>query len=136
MSALLFFHVLAAMTLVGGVLTAAIAGLAARRRDARQAELLRGLALRSLGLVALPATIATIALGEGLRAKEDAKGTWLDVAYPLTYIGVLLGGIALTLLAWRGRNRPRAARAADALGLVILAVLAAVLFLMTGKPGA
>ena len=129
---LLFLHVLAALALLGGVLAAAVLALAARRTGA---ESLRLVAWQTALLVVLPAAVATIALGEGLQAKEDLGGAWLDASYPLAYLGLLLAGIVLAVLGRLALRRPRLAGATGALAAVMAVVALAVAFLMAAKPG-
>ena len=78
MTALLFLHVLAAMTVVGLLIVVAIAAGAGLWGPARAA---------AIGAVAT--AIVAIGLGEGLAADKDATGTWLDVSRGLTVFGLL-----------------------------------------------
>ena len=120
---LLFLHVLAAMTMVGGILaTAVLASTSARRLAAYSAVL------------AAAAAFVTIVLGETTRAREDLDRRWLDVASALAYAGLLLPAIALAVLAALALSRPRLAPWTSALALLILAVSLAVAFLMAAKP--
>jgi hypothetical protein len=133
MRALLFFHVLVAMVLVGAVITAAVAGLAARRRDDDRGDLLRELARRA-SIAALGATLVVVALGEGLAGEEGAGGSWLDVSRGLTVFGLLLGEAALAVVTGLARTRP-GLRGIAALTAVLLVVIAlATAFVMAAKP--
>ncbi len=130
---LLFFHVLAGMVVLGALVAAAVAVLAARGRDDPRGEMLRHVAwLAAVG--ALVGTIATITLGEGLDAKEDASGTWLDVSRALAMFGLLLGGAALAVVTRLLRSRPHLTRTAGILAVVLTLVALAVAFVMAAKP--
>jgi hypothetical protein len=131
--ALLFFHVLVAMVLAGALITAAVAGLAARKRDDDRGNLLRELA-RSAAIAALGATLVAVALGEGLAADEDAGGTWLDVSRGLTVFGLLLGGAALAVVAGLARTRPRLRGIAALTAVLIVVIAFATAFVMAVKP--
>ncbi len=130
---LLFFHILVAMTLLGGLIASAVTAFAAGQRDDARGDLLRKIAWRS-SIAALVATIATIVLGEGLSAYEDIEATWLDASRGLATFGLLLGGAALAVLAHLARSRPPLIRivafSATALSLLALAVA----FVMSAKP--
>jgi len=124
---LLFFHLLFALLLFGGVLAVLLATGLARRGEA---ALLGAVARRAVLLVVWPALAGTIALGEALAATEDARGGWLDASRGLTYAGGIVGA---GLLTWLTGTRPR--RAAPPLAGALLAVLLVAIFLMTAKPG-
>lgn len=135
-NALLFVHLLAAFALVGGSIVVAVASVAARRHRAEhETALLKGTGWRALAYLTLPAAVVTIAAGEGLRSKEGARGTWLDVAYPASYLGILGVGLVLAFVSRRALDRPGASRAAPVLGGVVLAACAVTIFVMVGKPG-
>jgi hypothetical protein len=119
MSSLLFFHVLVAMVLVGGLITAAVAA----RFD------LWSLARRA-AIGALAATIAAIGLGEGLAAEQDAHAGWLDASRGLTVFGLLLGGGLLLVVTGPSRVR----RLAAPLGAALVLVGLATAFVMAAKP--
>jgi hypothetical protein len=128
---LLFFHLVFALLLFGGFLTVLLASALARSRgDPAESALLGKVARRALLLVVWPALVGTIALGEALAGTEDARGGWLDASRGLTYAGGLLGA---GLLTWLTGKRPRGVP--GALSGALLAVLLAVVFLMTTKPG-
>jgi cytochrome bd-type quinol oxidase subunit 2 len=136
---LLLFHLLSALTLVGLVIAVVVARSAAARMTDRQeqSELLRALARRTLVRGVLPAMVLVIVFGDALRGKEDkiAKGTWIDLTYPLAYLSLLLT-IALSVMAFLGERRAGLRTAGNVLTPVLLALLGVVVFLMTGKPGA
>ena len=141
---LLFFHILSAMLLLGGATTVAVLLLATARRAgevARSALLLR-LAYRLNQAVTIPAAVLSIAFGEGLKAKEDASGSWLDVGTGLTYIAVLVGALVLNGFLRRGLaatekgNPPSASmlRGAASIAPAIVTAVLVVAFLMSAKP--
>lgn len=132
-STLLFFHVLLATALLGGILAAAVASLGARRSRGEVAAGLRRLAFW-FSLLAVAAAILTIGLGEALQAKEDIDASWLDASYGLAYFGLLLGGVALATLSRLALTRERLSAAAAGLGLFMAGVALAVAFLMAAKP--
>jgi hypothetical protein len=125
-NALLFVHLLAAMTLVGALLAAAIA---ARHGDDRLQSLVRGSAI-----AALTATVVTIGLGEGLAANEHASGGWLDASRGLAVFGLLLGSAALAVLAAWARTRVRLRQALSPTAVVLVLVALATAFVMAAKP--
>lgn len=133
MSTLLFFHVLIAMVLVGALITAAVAAIAARNRDDENGDLLRALARRA-AIGALAATIVAIGLGEGLAANEDSAGSWLDTSRGLTVFGLLLGGAALAVLAGVARSRPRFRTPLAILAVALVLIALATVFVMAAKP--
>ena len=120
---LIFFHVLVAMTMVGGLLAAAVLASSPSRRLAAHSSLL-----------AAVAAFVTIVLGETTRAREDLHGRWLDVASPIAYAGLLLPSIGLAVLCYLAVSRPQLARWASGLALAVVAVAFAVAFLMAAKP--
>lgn len=132
-STLLFFHVLLATALLGGILVAVVASLGARRSRGEVAAGLRRLAFW-FSLLAVAAAILTIGLGEALQAKEDIDASWLDASYGLAYFGLLLGGVALATLSRLALTRERLSAAAAGLGLFMAGVALAVAFLMAAKP--
>lgn len=119
MSTLLFFHVLIAIVVVGGLIAAAVAA----RFE------LWGLARRS-ALGALAATIVAVGFGEGLAAEEAAHAGWLDASRALSAFGLLLGGALLVVLTGASRVRRLAAPTAALLILIALATA----FVMAAKP--
>jgi hypothetical protein len=123
MSALLFLHVLAAMTAVGLLMVVAIAAGAGMWRPAR---------LAAIGAVVI--TIVAVGLGEGLAADEDAAGTWLDVSRGLAVFGVLLGSAALIVVTGLAQSRPRWRGSVVAAASVVVSIGLAVAFVMSAKP--
>jgi hypothetical protein len=130
---LLFFHVLVGMVVLGGLAASAVAALAARGRSDERGDLLRNLAWTA-AVAALAATIAAVALGEGLAADEDASGTWLDVSRGLAVFGLLVGGAALAMLTRLTRSRPHLTKLAGPLAGALSLVALAVAFVMAAKP--
>jgi len=118
-SILLFFHVLVAMLVVGGLIAAAVAARFELWDVARRA---------SLG--ALAATIAAIGLGEGLAGNEGVYAGWLDASRALAAFGLLLGGGLLVALT--GPSRVRRFAAPTAVLLVLIGLATA--FVMAAKP--
>lgn len=141
---LLFLHILAAMVLLGSAITVAIALVAVARRigDIARAGLLLHVAYRLNLLVTIPAAVASIGFGEGLRARENALGTWLDVGSGLTYVGVLVGALVLHGFLRRGiaatekGHAPSAStmRGAASIAPAIVTAILVIAFLMSGKP--
>ena len=141
---LLFFHVFAAMLLLGGATTVTILLVATARRPdyAVRSELLLRLAFRLNLLVTIPSTVASIAFGEGLKAKEDAAGNWLAVGTGLTYVVVLVGSLVLHGFIRRGLaatalGKPPSAstlRGAASIAPALVAAVLVIAFLMAGKP--
>jgi hypothetical protein len=116
---LLFFHVLLAMVLVGGLITAALAAAFGLW------PLARGAAVATLA-----GTIVTIGLGEGLAAIGDVHADWLDASRGLAVFGLLLGAGGLVVTTGSSRARRLAAPLAGI--LVLIALVTA--FVMAAKP--
>ena len=135
----LFVHVLGAMTLVGGLLTATtLLGFA--RGDAR---LLR-LGYWTLLAVALPGYIVMRIGAEWLYVKEDLddlpdEPTWIDIGYGVADVGALLVLIAL-ILGGIGVRRMRSGKGSGLLkatmviALIVLAGTVVAIWAMSGKP--
>jgi heme A synthase len=129
---LVFLHVLAALALVGAALAAATLSLAAIARPGD--TLPKRLTLKMLlGVAGM--SVVTIALGIWLEGRQDANGTWIDVAHPLSEIGVFLGSLAAAFFVWRSLGRTAASRTAAVLAVLIVVLLGTVAVLMAGKPG-
>lgn len=122
MSALLFFHVLVAMAVVGVLIAAATAAWFE----------LWGI-VRGTAIAAVVGTIAAIGLGEGLAADEGVHAGWLDASRGLAVLG-LLGAAVVVVLATLARTRRGLKRptAATALALVLIGLATA--FVMAAKP--
>ena len=123
MNALLFLHVLAAMTAVGLLIVVAIAAGAGMWHPAR---------LAAIGAVVT--TIVAIGLGEGLASDEDAAGTWLDVSRGLAVFGVLLGGVSLIVVTGLAQSRPRWCGPVVTAAALVVSISLAVAFVMAAKP--
>jgi hypothetical protein len=136
----LFVHVGGAMLLVAAlvVVVASMAG-AVRRGDG--AEVLTGLAFRTLLIGVLPAYILMRGGAEWIAAEEDVPNDvdWISIGYAASDGGLLLTIVA-AVLAWRSARR--GADGPGGLGRGVL-VLAAILILaygvaiwaMAAKPG-
>jgi hypothetical protein len=123
MSWLVFLHVLVAMLVVGGLITAAAAAWFALWDVAR-----RSAALAVVG------TIVAIGLGEWLAADDDIDAGWLDASRLLAVFGLLLGGAALAVVAGLARTRPHAGRVAAAIAVALVLIGLATAFVMAAKP--
>jgi hypothetical protein len=142
----LFLHVLGAMILVGGLLTAvAMQAYGWKRRE--PGELLaysRG-GFWALLTVALPGWVLMRVAAEWIRSKEHYTGdndpTWLGIGYLLADIGfvVLLLTILLAGLGVRRVRRPGATanvlgRIATPLATILLVLYLVAVWAMTAKP--
>ena len=123
MSWLVFLHVLVAMLVVGGLITAAVTALFARWDI-----------VRASAALAIAGTIVAIGLGEWLASEEDVDADWLDASRLLTVFGLLLGGCALALLAGLARTRPWAQRLVAPTAAVLVLIGLATAFVMSAKP--
>lgn len=142
---LLFFHVFAATVLLGAAATVTILLVATARRpgEVPRSELLLRLAFRLNLFVTIPSTVASIAFGEGLKAREDAAGNWLAVGTGLTYVVVFVGALVLHGFVRRGLaatalgTPPSAStlRGAASIAPAMVAAVLVIAFLMSGKPG-
>jgi hypothetical protein len=142
---LLLFHLLAAFLLVGGVITVVLTSLAAgMNRRTEHVPLLRALAFRTNLVVVLPAFVAVHVFGDLLGNREYKHGDpdWLGISYGITDIGLIVGGVLLTLLQFWVVRRVRAGRLggwpaqlATFLPVVVLGALVTVIVLMAAKPG-
>lgn len=150
---LLFVHVFAAMTLVGGVLVSTIVGIAAARRDsAREIFVLTRIGWRSDVFITYPSLVVLFAAGAVLAHKEHAfSSAWVQAGIGLTLFGALIGGGVLAWLGHRvmkraaalvasGVERSEELRAAadnpisKALGPPLLLIFPVLFWLMTAKP--
>lgn len=137
---LVFFHLLAAVALMGSLVLVTAWSLASRNGAPPLLLTARRFVLLVLAILGWPGLIATVVLGHALVGKEDAKGTWLDVGIPLAEIGGLVGLVVLTVVAVIGFRRARAgvdwrpaATVPAALAPALLVVFGAVIFLMASK---
>jgi hypothetical protein len=136
----LFLHVAGAMLLVGAlvVVVAATAG-ALRRGDG--AEVLTGLAFRTLLIGVLPTYILMRAGAEWIASEEDVPDDvdWIGIGYAVADGGLLLTIIA-AVLAWRAARRGAAGPGGLGRGVLVLAAVLIVaygvaIWAMTAKPG-
>jgi hypothetical protein len=140
---LLLFHLLGVFALLGGVLAVTTASLAAlaRRADERMLALRRVAFLANV-LVVLPAFAVAYVFGSILANRRyPSSPNWLNVAFGLTDVAVVLAFVVLTGLQWWTIRRARSgapggfpATAASLLPPVVLGLLVAILFLMAAKP--
>jgi hypothetical protein len=133
----LFVHVVGAMILLGGLVTAAAAGIAGWRDPT---DRLRRFSYRVLLVVALPGWLVMRVGGEWVYAKEHldqipTDPAWIGIGFGtadggglLLLIALILGGIGLK----RGGDRLLKASAAISLLLVVAYLIA--VWAMGGKP--
>jgi uncharacterized membrane protein len=142
----LFLHVLGAMVLVGGLLTAvAMQAFAWRRRDpADVAAFSRG-AFWALLTVALPGWVLMRVGGEWIRSKEGYSGdndpSWLGIGYLTADAGflvllvtILLAGLGVRQLRRSGSGTSVLVRVATPLATILLIVYLVAVWAMTTKP--
>jgi hypothetical protein len=138
----LFLHVLGAMVVVGGLVFAATALLAASRGGSF-ASLRVG--YRALLFAALPGWIAMRASAQWLldeEGLEDVDAAWIDIGFITAEPGLLLliaGTVLAGLAVGRARRAPETAagvgvRIAAGLILVLLAAYVVSIWAMTTKP--
>jgi hypothetical protein len=141
----LFFHVLGAMLLVGGVFVAFVALALAWRADGRGGEgdavALTRFAYRDLFFVVLPAYIVMRIAAEWVRDKApfDDDAEWIGIGYLASDLGALLILISLILAgialrrADNGRGRT-VSRVITVVTLLLLAAYIVAIWAMTTKP--
>jgi hypothetical protein len=135
-----FVHVLGAMVLVGGVVTAAAASLIGWRDEA---VAIRRFGYKTLLAVALPAWFVMRIGAEWARSKEGFNGnddpTWLGIGYliadasgVLLLVALILGGIGLR----RSRSGGGAwmLKTSGVLATVLVAAYIVAVWAMGGKP--
>src|SRR5262245_24595611 len=135
----LFVHVLGAMVLVGGLITAATAGLVGWRDETAR---LRRFSYMTLLCVALPGWIVMRAGAEWIYTKESwdkipdsATPTWLGIGFSLADIGGLLLLIALVLGAIGYRRKTDGLlKAASVISVVLVAAYIVAVWAMGAKP--
>jgi hypothetical protein len=135
----LLVHVLGAMVLVGGVVTAAAAALIGWRDEA---VALRRFSYRTLLTVALPAWFVMFAGALWTSSKEgldDADFAWLGIGHAaaegggiLLVIALILGGIGLRRSPDDGRNG--LVRASSLIATFLVAVYIIAIWAMGAKP--
>ena len=133
----LLVHVLGAMVLVGGLLTAATAGLVGWRDDT---DVLARLAYRTLLFVAFPAYVVMRLAAEWVYAEENLDAVaddpaWIGIGYITADLGGLLLLVALVLggIGLR-RDRGRLLKAAVVIATLLVAVYVIAVWAMGAKP--
>jgi hypothetical protein len=139
----LFFHVLGAMLLVGGMFIASVSlVLAWRAKDEGDVAALTRFAYRTLLFLVLPAFILMRVAAQWVLSKSpfDAIGddlTWVAIGYVIADIGglallisLILAGVGLR----RGSLGGRGARVVTAVTLLLLAAYVVAIWAMTTKP--
>jgi hypothetical protein len=141
----LFLHVLGAMILVGGLLTAVgMQAYAWRRREPGDLVAYSRGGFWALLVVALPGWVLMRAAGEWIRSKEGWESpdpSWLGIGYFMADLGfvVLLVTILLAGLGVRRVRRPGATanvlgRIATPLATILLIGYLVAVWAMTAKP--
>ena len=136
----LFVHVAGAMLLVGAlVVVAGTMAAALRRGDG--AQVLTGLAFRTLLIGVFPAYILMRVGAEWIASEEDVPDDvdWIGIGYAVADGGLLLAIIA-AVLAWRASRRGAAGpgglgRAVLVLAAVLIVAYTVAIWAMTAKPG-
>ena len=138
----LFLHVLGAMTLVGCLVTAALAVVVGWRRDT---VALTRVAFRTLALGALPAYIVMRIGAQWIYSREGFDGkndpAWLGIGYITADAGALLLLISILLTGLAVRRLRRAESETSALGrvggviaLILVVAYVVAIWAMTTKP--
>jgi hypothetical protein len=136
----LFVHVAGAMLLVAA-LVVVVASMATALRRGDGAEVLTGLAFRTLLIGVLPSYILMRAGAEWIAAEEDVPDDvdWISLGYATADGGLLLTIIA-AVLAWRAARRGAAGPGGLGRGVLVLVTILIVaygvaIWAMTAKPG-
>ena len=138
----LFLHVLGAMTLVGCLVTAALAVVLGWRRDA---VALTRVAFRTLLLGALPSYVVMRIGAQWVYSREGFSGnidqTWVAIGFITADAGALLLLISILLTGLAVRRLRRAEAQTSALGrvggvimLILVVVYVVAIWAMTTKP--
>ena len=134
----LLFHVLGAMILLGGLVTAAAAGIAGWREDTGQ---LQRLAYKTLLLVAFPGFLVMRLAAEWVYREENLDAVpeepaWIDVGYITADLGGLLLLVALVLggIGVRRGGGGALLKTAVVLATVLVAVYVIAVWAMGAKP--
>ena len=142
----LFLHVLGAMVLVGGLLTAVgMYAYAWRRREPGELVAYSRGGFWALLTVALPGWVLMRVAAEWIRSKEGWTGdndpTWLGVGYLAADIGfvvllltILLAGIGVRRLRRPGATANMLGRIATPLATILLVLYLVAVWAMTAKP--
>jgi hypothetical protein len=136
----LFLHVAGAMLLVSA-LVAVVATMAGALRRGDGAQVLSGLAFRTLLIGVFPAYVLMRVGAEWIASKEDVPSDvdWIGIGYAVADGGLLLSIIA-AVLAWRASRRGTAGpgglgRAVLMLAAVLIVAYGVAIWAMTAKPG-
>jgi hypothetical protein len=139
----LFFHVLGALVLIGGmVLVVTTALLGTRSTDPHGALAMQRLTWRTLLLLVLPSFVLTRATAEWVRTEDGFADdvTWINVGYIVTDAGVIVV-LAFLVLGWRsarvaarGELRAVSGRILAVLAPLYLVALLVATWAMTTKP--
>jgi hypothetical protein len=139
----LFFHVLGALVLIGGmVLVVTTALLGTRSTDPHGALAMQRLTWRTLLLLVLPSFVLTRATAEWVRTEDGFADdlTWINVGYIVTDRGGIVL-LALLVLGWRsarvaarGELRTVSSRILAVLAPLYLVALLVATWAMTTKP--
>jgi hypothetical protein len=136
----LFLHVLGAMLLVGA-LVVVVATMASALGRGDGAQVLTGLAFRTLLIGVLPGYILMRAGAEWIVSEEDVPDDvdWVGVGYGVSDVGLLLTIIA-AVLAWRAARRETGGpgglgRAVLVLSAVLIVAYGVAIWAMVAKPG-
>jgi hypothetical protein len=126
----LFLHVLGATVLVGAV--------GATVTIALRAPTWRGLLVRTITFLVLPAWVLMRFAGQWIDSKEDVPDdpTWLGIGFGVGDAGLVLL-VVTALIAWWGARRPKRAwpvRAVAAISGLYLIGLFVATWAMTAKP--
>jgi hypothetical protein len=140
---LLLFHLLSSFLLVAGVVSVALASLAADHGAwPHQVPLLRALAFRINLVVVVPAFVAVHVFGDLLSNREyhGHEPDWLSIGFTVTDVTAIVA-VALAFLQFWVLRRARVgqlggwpARLVSYLPAVVLAALMTVIVLMAAKP--
>jgi hypothetical protein len=142
----LFLHVLGAMILVGGVLTAVgMQAYARRRRGPGDLVAYSRGGFWALLVVALPGWVLMRLGGEWIRSKEGWSGdndpSWLGIGYLVADAGflvllvtILLAGLGLRRLRKSGGTANMLGRVATPLATILLVAYLVAVWAMTTKP--
>jgi hypothetical protein len=126
----LFLHVLGATVLVGA--TAATVVIALR------APAWRGLLVRTIGFLVLPAWVLMRVAGQWIDSRENVPDdpTWLGIGFSVGDAGLVLL-VVTALVAWWGLRRPERVwpvRTVAAISGIYLVALFVAVWAMTAKP--
>jgi hypothetical protein len=142
----LFLHVLGAMVLVGGLLTAVGLQLFAwRQREPGELTAFSRGGFWALLTVALPGWVLMRLGGEWIRSKEGWTGdndpTWLGIGYLAADIGfvvllvtILIAGLGVRRLRKSGGTAAVLGRIATPLATILLVLYLVAVWAMTAKP--